>query len=181
MQRVSLTYSYGTKDVSNRNKKKLLCLLMESGCETSTLDSFAYTWGAPEYCVMTKMVTKDAKMLHRLLTRYRKENQFFFLSEFNDTGKEMTTKLKIFPERYELCGKPASLYKTKFESLFLNYQGVVAMPCGDLRAKEHSSNEIRFSVDNTSQVSFTSLSFSEVNSKRFGAQPERSVGADKIN
>ena len=43
MQRVNLTYNYGTKEVSNRDRKKLPCLLMEVGCETTTVDSFAYT------------------------------------------------------------------------------------------------------------------------------------------
>ena len=41
MQRVNLTYNYGTKEVSNRYRKKLPCLLMEGGWKTTTLDSFA--------------------------------------------------------------------------------------------------------------------------------------------
>ena len=64
MQRVNLTYNYGTKEVSNTDRKKLPCLLMEGGCETTTLNSFAYTWDTPENCVMTKTLTQDAKMLH---------------------------------------------------------------------------------------------------------------------
>ena len=102
MQLVNLTYNYGTKEVSNRDRKKLPCLLMEGGCETTTLDSFAYTWDTPENCVMTKILTQDAKMLHYPLTTDQKENQFFFLSEFNDTGKRMNIKLKVFPESFEL-------------------------------------------------------------------------------
>ena len=43
MQRVNLTYNFGTKEVSNRVRKKLPCLLMEGGCKTTTLDSFAST------------------------------------------------------------------------------------------------------------------------------------------
>ena len=66
---------------------------------------------------MTKILTQDAKMLHYPSTTDRKENQFFFLSEFNDTGKGMNIKLKVFPESYELCKKPEGLYKTNFESL----------------------------------------------------------------
>ena len=55
------------------------------------------------------------------------------------------------------------------------------MPGGELRTKEYSSNAYQFSIDNTSQVSYTSLSFSEVNGKWVGAQPWRSVGADEID
>ena len=80
-------------------------------------------------------------------------------------------KTKSFPESYELCGKPERLYKTIFESLFVNYQESFAMPGGELRTKEYSSNAYQFSIDNTSQVSYTSLSFSEVNGNWVGAQP----------
>ena len=70
--------------------------------------------------MITKILTQDAKMLHYPLTTDQKENQFFFLSEINDTGKGMNKKLKVFPESYELRGKPEKMYKTNFESLFVN-------------------------------------------------------------
>ena len=148
--------------------KKLPCLLMESACKTTTLDSLAYTWDTPENCVMTKILTQNAKMLHYPLTTDQKENQFFFLSKFNDTGKGMNIKLKVFPESYEFYGKPEGLYQTNFESLFVNYQRGFAVP-GELRTKENSSNACQFSIDNSSQVSYTSLSFSQVNGKWVGA------------
>ena len=55
------------------------------------------------------------------------------------------------------------------------------MPGGELRTKEESSNAHQFSIDNTSQISYTSLSFSEVNGNWIGAQPWRSVGANEID
>ena len=132
MQRVNLNYNYGTKKFSNRDRKKLPCLLMEGGRETSTRDSFPYTWDTPESCVMTKILTQDAKVLHYLLTTDQKESQFFFLSEFNNAGKGMNIKFKIFPESYELCGKPERLYKTDFENLFMNYQRGFPLPGAEL-------------------------------------------------
>ena len=119
MQRFILTYTYGTKKVSNRGRQNLPCLLMEGGCETTTLDSFAYTWDTPKNCVM-KSFTQDSKMLHYLLTTDQKENQFFFLCEVTDTGKRKNINFKAFPEIYELCGIAERLYKTNFESLFVN-------------------------------------------------------------
>ena len=151
MQRVNLTYNYGTKEVSNGDRKKLPCLLMEGGCEITTLDSFAYTWDTPENCVMTKILTQDAKMLHDPLTTDQKENLFFVHSEFNDTGKRMNIKLKVSAESYEVCGKPKRLYKTNFESVFVNYQGGFAMPGGELRITEYSSNAYQFFIDDTSR------------------------------
>ena len=77
MQHVSLIYNYGTNEVSNWDRKKLPCLLREGVCETTTLDSFAYTWDTPKNCVMTKILTQDARMLHYPLTTDQKESQFF--------------------------------------------------------------------------------------------------------
>ena len=38
MERVKLTYNYGTKEVSKRDRKKFPCLLKESCCEKTILD-----------------------------------------------------------------------------------------------------------------------------------------------
>ena len=109
MQRLNWTYKCGTKEVSNKDRKKLSCFLMEGGCQTTTLDSFAYNWDTPKNCVMTKILTKYAKIIHYPLTTDQKENQFVFLSELNDNEKGMNIKLKVFPESYELCGRPERL------------------------------------------------------------------------
>ena len=55
------------------------------------------------------------------------------------------------------------------------------MPGGELRTKEYSPNAYQFWIDNTSQVSYMSSIFSEVNGKLVGAQPWRFVGADEID
>ena len=99
---------------------------MEGGCETPTPDSSAYAWYAwdtLEKYVTTKVLTQDAKMFQYPFTTDQMGNQFFFLSEFNNTGKGMKIKLKVFPESYELCAKPERLNKTNFKSLSVNYQG----------------------------------------------------------
>ena len=83
--------------------------------------------------MMTEILTQDAELLHYPLTTDQKEHQFFFLSEFKDTGKGMNIKLKVFTESYELCGKPERLYKTNFDSRFVKNHGGSAMPGGELR------------------------------------------------
>ena len=55
------------------------------------------------------------------------------------------------------------------------------MPGRELWIKEYSPSAYQFSIDKISQISYTSLSFSEVNGKRVGAQPWRSVSADEID
>ena len=183
MQCVKLSYNFETTVVSSGDRKKFPCFWMEGGCETTSFDAFASTWDTPENFVMAKFLTQDAKMLHYALTTDQKENQFFLLSEFNDTRKGRNIKLKVLPERlwainYE---QPERLYETNFESLFVNYQGAFAKPGGEIRTNENSSNSFQFSIDNTSQVFYTSLSFSELSGKWAGAQLWRSVGADEID
>ena len=102
---------------------------------------------------MPKNLPKDVKMLLYFLITDQKENQFFFLSEFNDTEKRMSLKFEVLTESYELCGKSERLYKTNFQSLIVSYQGGSEMPGGEIRTKEYSSNAYEFSIDNTSQVS----------------------------
>ena len=78
-------------------------------------------------------------MLHYPLTTEQKKSFLlsdFIFSEFNDTGKELNIIFEVFPEGYELCGKPERLYKTKFESLVVNYQGGFAISGGELRTKD---------------------------------------------
>ena len=173
--------NYGSKEVSKRDWRKVLCFLIAGGCKTTTFDSFAYTWHTPEECVVTNVLAQDAKMLHFPLTTVQKDNHFFYLSEFNDTGNWLNKKLRGFPERSELCGKPEILHKTNFQRLLVKCLGDSAIPDGKLRKKDYSSTAYQFSIDNTSQVSYTSLSFSQVNGNWVAAQAWRSVGADEID
>ena len=118
MQRVKLTYNYGTKELSNRDRKKFQSLLMQGGCETPH-STHLHIPGILQKVIWWQRFSRDAKMLHYPLTRDQKQNQFFFLSEFNDTAEEMNIKLKVFAESYELYGKPERLYKTNFQSLWI--------------------------------------------------------------
>ena len=77
----------------------------------------------------------------------------------------MNKKVRVFPESYELCGKPEKIFTTNFENLFVKYQGGFAMPGEELRTKEYSSHAYQFSIDSSCQVSYMSVSLSEVNDK----------------
>ena len=55
------------------------------------------------------------------------------------------------------------------------------MPGGELGSKEYAFNAYQISIDNSSQVSYSSLSFSKSNGQWIGAQPWHTVGADEID
>ena len=86
MQRLKLTFSYGTKEVSNKDGKNLPCPLLEGICAATTPDLFAYTWRTPEKGVMTKVLTEEAKLLMYLSTADQNK-KVVLNSEINDTKK----------------------------------------------------------------------------------------------
>ena len=63
MQRVELEVDQETKSVFTPLGLKLPCELKEGGCETTSLDPFAYSWDVPENCIVTKLFTQVAKMI----------------------------------------------------------------------------------------------------------------------
>ena len=58
------------------------------GCETTTLHSIAYTWDTPKNCVMTKILTKDAKKLHYPILSQRIRREINSSSLVNSTTLE---------------------------------------------------------------------------------------------
>ena len=71
-------------------------------------------------------------MLHYLLTRDRRENQFVLGSELNDTGhKDFSWKLWAMSKTWKIV-------QNKLWKSFCDYQGGSAKPGGELRTEEHS-------------------------------------------
>ena len=74
---------------------------------------------------------QEAKMVHYPLKTDQKKNHFFLPNKFTENGNGIIMKLKVVLESYELCGKFERLYRTIFESLFVDYQGSLAMSGGE--------------------------------------------------
>ena len=55
------------------------------------------------------------------------------------------------------------------------------MPGEELRTKEHAFTAYHFSIDNSSQVWYSSLSFSKSNGHSVGAQHWHTVDSDEID
>ena len=152
MQEISLEVNVQDKSVYNTQGQKLPCALHEGGCDSTSLDPFAYSWDIPENCLVFKKFTQDAKMI-----KYDIEagNPKYFIvsdekSEVPYTGPgthkpaQMDIKLRVLDQSETLCGKPEPLYKTNLESLFVSYSGGFSMRTGkpnDLKS-EHSYHKV---------------------------------------
>ena len=63
MQRIELEVDQETKPVFTPLGLKLRCELKEGGCETTSLDPFAYSWDVQQNCIVTKLFTQVAKTI----------------------------------------------------------------------------------------------------------------------
>ena len=145
MQRVNLTYNYGTKEVSNRDRKKLSISIINGGWLRNHYSGFKciYLGHSRNLCDDKNSHTK-CKNVALSFDNGSKGKSIFFLSKFKDTGKRMNLKVRVFPESYELCGKPERLCKTIFESLFVNYQGSFAMQLENYEQRNLNLTHISF-------------------------------------
>ena len=99
-----------TKDgkVLSKDGLQLPCPLEALGCDTTSFDPYAYTWDAPDDCVLAIHRKEDAKTIKR-----RKIN-YHFVSGRNNASQylfEVKTKPEIS------CNKPVQVYPNNNDSL----------------------------------------------------------------
>ena len=63
MQRTTLTVRMSTAKVSSDSAQVLPCALEELGCETNSLDPYAYIWDYPDNCVLSVLRTEEVNMV----------------------------------------------------------------------------------------------------------------------
>ena len=89
---------------------QLPCPLEELGCDTTSFDSYAYTWEAPDICVLAIHRKEDYNMIRQRI------NNYYLVSGRNNTSQylfEVELKPKVF------CNKPVQVYPTKYDSLYV--------------------------------------------------------------
>ena len=63
MQRTKLNVRMSTGKVLSDSAQVLPCALEALGCETTSLDPFAYIWDYPDNCVLSVLRTEDVNMV----------------------------------------------------------------------------------------------------------------------
>ena len=101
-----------TKDgkVMNKDGFQLPCPLEEFGCDNTSFDPYAYTWDAPDNCVLAIHRKEDVNMIKQ------GKNNYYIVSGRNNTSQylfEIKTKPEVF------CNKPVQVYPTNYESLYV--------------------------------------------------------------
>ena len=87
----------------------LPCALEELGCETTSLDPYAYIWDYPDNCVLSVHRTEDVNTV-------KQHNKHYVISGSDSTSK-FVFEVKNNPQKH--CGKTTPIYPTTYDSLYM--------------------------------------------------------------
>ena len=127
MQRTTLKVRMSTGKVLSDYAQVLPCAVEELGCETTSLDPYAYIWDYPDNCVLSVLRTKDLNIV--------KQGTKFYIISGPHSSTKFVFEVKNNPQKH--CGKPTDNYPTKYDSL---YVAIVSGGC-DLRSGRNLSKE----------------------------------------
>ena len=88
----------------------LPCALEELGCETTSLDPYAYIWDSPDNCVFSILRAEDVNMV--------KQDRKYYVISGKDSTSRFVFEVKNNPQKH--CGKPKPIYPTNYHSLYMN-------------------------------------------------------------
>ena len=89
--------------------KVLPCALEELGCETTSLDPYAYIWEHPDNCVLSVLRTEEVNMV--------KQGTKYYIISGPDSITKFVFEVKNNPQKH--CGKPPDFYPTIYDSVYV--------------------------------------------------------------
>ena len=96
--------------IFNRNDQILPCDLDELGYESTSIDFYAYTWKAPEKCILSVLKGDYAHML-------KNENHYYIVSQNTSETKNF---FDVTNHPQHLCNKPTEVYPTTYDSMYVS-------------------------------------------------------------
>ena len=109
MQKTTLKVTMENGKVLSDMGLILPCALEELGCETTSLDPYAYIWDYPDNCVLSVLRTEEVNMV-------KQDTKYYVISGKDSTSK-FVFEVKNNPQKY--CGKTTPIYPTNYDSLYM--------------------------------------------------------------
>ena len=109
MQKTTLKVTIENGKVLSDMGLILPCALEELGCETTSLDPYAYIWDYPDNCVLSILRTEDVNMV--------KQDRKYYVISGKDSTSKFVFEVKNNPQKH--CGKPTPIYQTNYDSLYM--------------------------------------------------------------
>ena len=109
MQRTTLKVRMSTGKVLSDSAQVLPCALEVLGCETTSLDSYAYIWDYPDNCVLSVIRTENVNMI--------KQGTKYYIISGPNLKTTFVFEVKNNPQKH--CGKPTDIYPTNHNSVYV--------------------------------------------------------------
>ena len=109
LQRTTIKFRMSTGKFLSDSAQVLSCPLEEPGCVTTSLDTYAYIWDKPDYCVLSLLRTEKVNMM--------KQGTKYCIISWPDLNTKIVFQIRNNPQKH--CGKPTDLYPTNYSSLFV--------------------------------------------------------------
>ena len=102
--------------IKQRNGHPLPGKLDELGCDSTSLDPYAYILDSSDNCILTVLNEEYVNMI--------KNDDQYYIDSRNDSENKYLFQIKNRPQK--LCIKPSDVHPTTYESLFvaINYGGL---------------------------------------------------------
>ena len=110
MQTTTLKVTLENGKVPSDSGLILPCTLEELGCETTSLDPYAYIWDYPDNCAISILRTEEVNMV--------KQGKKYYVISRAESGSKFVFEVKNNPQKH--CGKPTSIYPTNYDSLYMD-------------------------------------------------------------
>ena len=109
MLRTTQKVRMSTGKVLSDSAQVLPYALEELGCETTSLDTYAFVWDYPDNCVLSVLRTEEVNMVNQ-------GTKYYIISGPDSTAK-IVFKVKNNPLRHR--GKPTDIYPTNYNTLYV--------------------------------------------------------------
>ena len=110
MQRTTLKVTLENRKVLSDTGLILPHALEKLGCETTSLDPYAYFWGSPDNCAISILRIEEVNMV--------KQGKKCYVISGADSSSKFLFEVKNNSQKR--CGKPTSNYPTNYDSLYMD-------------------------------------------------------------
>ena len=140
IQDVTLPVKLRDGTVHNVNGNPLPCKLDDLGCQSTSLDPYAYIWDHPDNCVLSVLKEEHVNMI-------KNEHRYHMVST-NDSSSKFLFEVKNYPQKF--CNKPNDVYPTNYESMYIViHTGGFDMASGRKMGITRGSYTLQYSTDNS--------------------------------
>ena len=110
MQTTTLKVTLENGKVPSDTGLILPCALVDLGCETTSLDPYAFYWDYSDNCTISFVRTEEVNMV--------KQGKKYYVISGVDSSSKFVFEVKNNPQKH--CGKPTSIYPTNYDSLYMD-------------------------------------------------------------